>query len=214
MRSYLHKTPFLLRFFYPYRSWKINDKEDTIFLTFDDGPDSEITPYVLDQLARNGAKATFFVIGANVIKHPKLLERMISEGHQIANHGFRHLNGWTTSFEKYIDDFSECESILTEFGVNTEKLFRPPYGRIASKQSRFISRTHKIIMWDLLSGDFDSRLDHGLARKSLLRANGGSIVLFHDNNKFIENVKVLLPWFLGEFRSNGYNFETLGSFCK
>ena len=151
---YLVKTPFLLRWLYPDLVWK-KPSANTIYITFDDGPIPEVTPFVLNALADYDAKATFFCIGDNVRKYPEIYQEVIKAGHSIGNHTFNHLNGWNTDDEKYLENIGECAEYVKS------DLFRPPYGKIKKSQIRKLKTRHpdiKVIMWDVLSGDFDQNL--------------------------------------------------------
>src|SRR5581483_11934982 len=152
---YLVKPPLLLKLLYPNLLW--NKKRDTpyIYVTFDDGPIPIVTPYVLNILKQHDAKATFFCIGDNVQKHPDIFEQVKNDGHAIGNHTFNHLRGWDTDDEVYTDNFLKCDELVHS------NLFRPPYGRIKRsqiKKLRQINPELNIVMWDVLSGDFDQKL--------------------------------------------------------
>ena len=141
-----------MKWCYPSLIWEIKTKKKEVFLTFDDGPDPNVTPWVLDQLKVFKAKATFFCVGNNVEKFPDLYDRIINEGHSVGNHTYSHVNGWETDYEKYIVNVKKCSHV---FGSS---LFRPPHGRINRRQIKKLKSTYKIIMWSLLSGDFDPAL--------------------------------------------------------
>ncbi len=200
------KTPFFIKKLFPDLIWNINEKEKTIYLTFDDGPVEEVTPFVLDELAKVNAKATFFCIGDNIRKHPHVYNRLITEGHQTANHTYNHLAGWKTNDAEYFDNINKCESFLNQ----KEKLFRPPYGRISRSQIKYLKQSYKIIMWDVLSGDFDKNLNPQKCLDSCIKkTKAGSIIVFHDSFKAYGVLKFVLPKYIQHFSQLGYKFESL-----
>ena len=201
---YLIKTPWWLRALYPSFIWKINTNQKVLYLTFDDGPHATETPFVLDQLKRYDAKATFFCIGNNVVQHPNIYDRILAEGHAVGNHTFNHLNGWKTKDEEYINDIDKAAKEIDS------TLFRPPYGRITRFQSSVISRQSSIIMWDVLSGDFDTDLQPQRCLANVLyHSKKGSIIVFHDSSKAWERMSYCLPRLLEHFTQEGYRFKAL-----
>jgi peptidoglycan/xylan/chitin deacetylase (PgdA/CDA1 family) len=203
---FLHHSPFWLKAFFPGFTWHIPTKEKSIFLTFDDGPIPDITENVLEILAKFNAKATFFSIGNNVLKHPDVYEMVKNGGHSIGNHTFNHMNGWKTEDTIYLENIDKCQQQL-----NLEtKLFRPPYGRIKKSQSRVVLQDKQIIMWDVLSGDFSPEIHPEVClKKSIQHTRPGSIVLFHDSIKASKNMLHTLPRYLETFTERGYRFEAL-----
>ncbi len=199
-----YKIPYILQLFYPNYTWKVNTQEKVVYFTFDDGPHPEITPWVLSELAKYNAKATFFMVGANIEKYPETFEKVIQSGNAIGNHTFNHLNGWKTKDENYFDNINKCKEFIES------NLFRPPYGRIKSKQAKHILNEFKVIMWDRLSRDYDINLniDESLRSMKKLPSNG-SIFVFHDSEKAFKNLKILLPELLNFYSLNGYQFEKL-----
>lgn len=201
----IHKTNFLMRALYPEFVWKVSTDKKEIFLTFDDGPVPQITEFVLDELAKYQAKATFFCIGDNVEKHPAIFDEIKKQGHSVGNHTFNHLKGWNTPQELYIENFKKCERSL-----NSSTLFRPPYGRIKRSQATEILKTHQVIMWDVLSGDYDNSISkEKVLDKTLQYTEHGSIVLFHDSVKASVNMMYALPKFLQHFSERGFSFVGL-----
>jgi peptidoglycan-N-acetylglucosamine deacetylase len=169
--------------------WSLQDKS-SIYLTFDDGPHPEITPWVLDVLKRFNLKATFFCVGTNAGKYPKIVNRILAEGHSLGNHSYSHLNGWQYTTEEYVQDVLLCREV---FGTN---LFRPPYGKITPMQAYTLKKIgFEIIMWSILSYDFDKELNINDCRKKLNASSGGDIIVFHDSEKAFPNLKELLPEF-------------------
>ncbi|MDQ6764323.1 MAG: polysaccharide deacetylase family protein, partial [Bacteroidota bacterium] len=193
--------------FYPDCIWKINTTEKILYLTFDDGPHPEITPYVLGELNKHDALATFFCIGNNVKKYPEEYQHIINEGHRIANHTFDHLSGWKTADNIYLENISKAAALIDS------KLFRPPYGRItkfqleALKGDKFNLTT---VMWTVLSGDFDEKLSEENCYLNVINnSKPGSIVVFHDSLKAFARLKYVLPRILKYFSSSGYRFKTI-----
>jgi len=201
---YLVKTPALLRWLSPPCLWRVSAKEKVLYLTFDDGPIPELTPWILDTLQPFQAKATFFCVGDNVHKYPDIFKRTIAEGHAAGNHTFHHLNGWKTPLTPYLDNVQRCQE-----QVNT-RLFRPPYGRMTRQQHAALHADYQVVMWDVLSGDFDQSITPQKCLNNVLRnARPGSIVVLHDNIKATENIRYALPRILQVFSNKGYRFESL-----
>ena len=207
MNMYLVKSPQLLKWYYPSLVWNKARNNKVIYLTFDDGPIPDVTDFVLKTLNSFQVKATFFCIGDNVSKHPEVFNRLLSAGHQIGNHTFNHLKGWKTDDETYVSNMLQCQSL-----TNTH-LFRPPYGRIKKSQIKRIKTlvpNIQIIMWDVLSGDFDLSLSPEACFQNVIRhTENGSIIVFHDSLKAFERLKHALPLALDYFIKQGYRFETL-----
>jgi len=175
-----------------------------VFLTFDDGPTPGVTEWVLDTLKKFGAKATFFLVGNNAKNNPELVERIVSEGHSIGNHTFNHLNGWRTPLSTYSKSALKCGEVVPG------NLFRPPYGRITRAQTRRLGNRFKIIMWDVLSGDFDTELPKQKVVKNVLNnTESGSIVVFHDSAKAEPRLKYALPRVLNYLKDEGYSFKPI-----
>ncbi|MBC7886415.1 MAG: polysaccharide deacetylase family protein [Ferruginibacter sp.] len=204
---YFVKTPGWLKKLYGECIWQMPAQQKIIYLTFDDGPHHEATPFVLDVLKKHQAKATFFCIGKNVLEQPAVYERIISEGHAVGNHTFNHLNGWKTTDEVYMENISEAKKYIDS------ALFRPPYGRITKFQLKLLSNYQyqlTPIMWTVLSGDFDLRLSKEHCLRNVLKKSGsGSIVVFHDSEKAFERLVFSLPKMLEYFTAQGYRFEKI-----
>jgi len=184
--------------------WKIPTDEKRIFLTFDDGPIPELTPWVLDVLQEYKAKATFFCVGDNVKKNPDILERIVKEKHTIGNHTFNHLNGWKNKLDDYVENIKEFQKYLET------DLFRPPYGKLKPKQIKKLKEDYSIIYWTVLSGDFDENLKpEKCLQRILKKTKAGSIIVFHDNMKAYPRIKYALPKYLEHFSSLGYSFDAL-----
>lgn len=204
---FLHYSPFWLKALYPDFVWKIPAKEKVLYLTFDDGPIPDVTESVLDILDQYRAKATFFCIGDNVRKHLEVFNKVLAQQHSIGNHTYNHLNGWKTPLSYYQENIEKCS---TQLGVETT-LFRPPYGRIKKNQARVVLESNrKIVMWDVLSGDFSKDLRPETCLKKTIRySRPGSILLFHDSIKAEKNMLYALPRVLDHFAHLGYQFLAL-----
>jgi len=204
---YLVKSPLLLKWYYPSLTWHKSRREKAIYLTFDDGPIPDVTAFVLKTLKSFDVKATFFCIGDNIRKHPDLFEQIIAEGHQIGNHTYNHLKGWKTETRTYIENFKNCQQLMAT------TLFRPPYGRIKKKQIAGIKSllpTTEIIMWDILSGDFDQTLSPEKCYQNVIKhTTNGSIIVFHDSLKAFERLAYALPKAIKVLKDQGYTFKTL-----
>jgi peptidoglycan-N-acetylglucosamine deacetylase len=204
---YLVKSPLILKALYPQLTWHIKPADNTIFLTFDDGPIPIVTPFVLKNLQQYNAKATFFCIGDNVAKHPDIFEQVKAAGHAIGNHTYNHLNGWKTPDDTYIANTLKADEQLHT------NLFRPPYGRIKRSQISRLKKEHpdlRIIMWDILSGDFDKNLDPEKCLQNVLRyTQPGSIVVFHDSLKAFPRLEYVLPRALERWSELGWKFSCL-----
>jgi peptidoglycan-N-acetylglucosamine deacetylase len=233
---YAVKTPWWLRYIYRSLIWQMPvTGEKKIYLTFDDGPHEEATPFVLDLLKKYNAKATFFCIGKNVRKHPDIYQRIIAEGHSVGNHTNNHLNGWKVHNTLYIGDIQQaCDVIKSD-------LFRPPYGRIkravirrlqgksgspevresgsrgvtlslskGGLQSTVNPLPSSIVMWTVLAGDFDIKISREKCLKNVLdNTKDGSIVVFHDSTKAWGHMSYALPYVLAHFAEEGYRFEKI-----
>lgn len=205
---FIHKTNFLMRAFYPNFLWKVKTDEKAIYLTFDDGPIPEITEFVLEELDKYQAKATFFCIGDNICKHPTVFQQIVNQGHTVGNHTFNHLRGWDTDDQLYHNNFEQCNAELSNHVE--ANFFRPPYGRIKKNQAKKILKTHQIVMWDVLSGDFSQTLSPAVVlQKTIRNTEQGSIVLFHDSIKANKNMSYALPRVLSHFAAQGFSFKKL-----
>ncbi len=186
--------------------WHVPTKEKELYLTFDDGPHETATVFVLDQLKQYNAKATFFCIGKNVLAHPEIYERILNEGHATGNHTFDHTNGWQAKNDEYIHSVSEASKYIHS------NLFRPPYGKISPFVSKLLRKelAYKIIMWDVLSADFDETLaPEKCAENVLLYSKPGSIIVFHDSTKAWERMSYALPKVLKYFTEQRFSFKSL-----
>jgi peptidoglycan/xylan/chitin deacetylase (PgdA/CDA1 family) len=204
---YTFKTPWFIKQIFPNYLWdkRVAD-EHKIYLTFDDGPTPIVTEKVLEILKKHQAKATFFLIGKNVLIYPDIVNKIQNDGHQIGNHTHNHLNGWKTDTDVYIDNILQAERILPQ-----TRLFRPPYGKITKKQAEKVrDKGYQIVFWDILSGDFDPKSNVNIILKKVLKhTRNGSIVVFHDSVKAQEKMLEILPKLLIEWRKMNYEFELL-----
>ncbi len=197
------KTPAILTKMYPSLTWFKNRGEKTIYLTFDDGPSPGITNWVLDMLKKHKAKACFFLIGDKIQKYPDTFDLILQHDQQIGNHTYNHLNGWRTVTKDYITNFNKCAELMDT------PLFRPPYGRIKASQIKAL-KDQKIIMWDVLSGDFDPKLSKEDCLLNLINnVENGSIIVMHDSEKAKEKVLYVLPRFLAWAEEKGFSFGLL-----
>lgn len=208
----LHRTPFFLPWFYPSLLWRIPTATKELYLTFDDGPVPGPTEFVLNELSKASAKATFFCIGDNVRKHPEIFRKVLQEGHTIGNHTFNHLNGWKTKSNAYVDNITRCAETLRENSTSgTSNLLRPPYGRITRSQISQLQQ-YSIVMWDVLSKDYDKDLSPEDCLRNTIRATRpGSIIVFHDSFKAERNMTYALPRLLDHFSAQGFVFKSLAT---
>ena len=209
MSFYWIKTNAFIKKIFSNHVWEISNTENKIYLTFDDGPIPEITEWVLEELKKHNAKATFFCIGHNMEKHPEILEKVINDGHSVGNHTFNHLNGWKTSTKEYIENSIQW-SVVSGQSPNG-KLFRPPYGKIKSSQSKKLRQLgYKIIMWDVLSADYDTAISPEKCLENVLKnVTSGSIIVFHDSVKAFPNLEYTLPKAMKYWQEKGFVFEKL-----
>lgn len=204
------KTNRFVKWIFPNYVWDIPNNENKVFLTFDDGPTPEITEWTLEQLTKYNAKATFFCIGNNIEKHPEIFQKVIDEGHSIGNHTFNHLKGWETGADEYVENVKKCSVFSAQYSEKKE-LFRPPYGKIKPSQSRVLRKLgYKIIMWDVLSYDFDQSISPEKCLDNVLRnIESGSIIVFHDSLKAEQNLRYVLPKTLAFLKEKGFVCEII-----
>lgn len=202
---YLIKTPRVIQKLFPSFHWRVENPESSvIYFTFDDGPIPQLTPWVIEQLAAFNAKATFFCVGNNARRYPELMAETIAAGHSVGNHTMHHLDGWKSENVPYFHDVRHCALQVKS------SLFRPPYGRLKPAQAQFLTRHYDVVMWDVLSGDFDPALTAEDCYQNVVRnAKPGSIVVFHDSLKAEEKVRAVLPRLLQYYADLGYRFEAL-----
>jgi peptidoglycan-N-acetylglucosamine deacetylase len=204
---YVAKTPKWVSKLFPGSIWEMPATPKAIYLTFDDGPHPHITPFVLNELDKYGAKATFFCIGKNVVEHPDVYKSILEQGHTVGNHTQNHLNGWKTGNVKYLQNILEAQNHIDS------QLFRPPYGRITRMQRKLLMQQDKplkLIMWSVLSGDFDVNITPEQCLGNVLKnTKSGSVIVFHDSEKAYERLRYALPAVLKYFSEQGYRFEKI-----
>jgi len=205
-----YKSPAILKKIYPGLIWDIKTEAKELYLTFDDGPVPDLTPFFLKTLKEFNAKATFFCVGDNIKRYPKIFDQILQDGHAIGNHTFNHMKAWRVDAGTYLENVKKCDEIMEIAGAKPEGLFRPPYGQMTRELSKILRKTHSIIMWDVLSWDFDASpsAKTGLSR-TIAATRPGSIIVFHDNYKAESKVRYMLPGFLEHFAKHGYIFKSL-----
>ncbi|GEO03614.1 polysaccharide deacetylase [Adhaeribacter aerolatus] len=207
----IFKTPSLVKKLLPGLIWDQSTRSDIIYLTFDDGPVPEYTPFVLNQLALYGALGTFFCVGDNLRKYPDIARQVAAAGHTLANHTYHHLKGWQTPTAAYLTNIRQCQEELGIIvPVKKNKLFRPPYGKLTRSQYNLLKSDYQIIMWDVLTYDFDNKLTPAAClHHAIKNTRPGSIVVFHDSQKAGRNMQFVLPQYLAHFTALGYRFGAL-----
>ncbi|MDA9715194.1 polysaccharide deacetylase family protein [Bacteroidota bacterium] len=198
---YAVKTPKLLTYLFSSFIWKIPNDNKTVYLTFDDGPTEKVTRKILEVLKNEKVKASFFCVGKNVEKYPDLFACIKAEGHAVGNHTNTHLNGWKTNKKQYFEDVEEADKLIKS------NLFRPPYGKLNWRSKKDLQRKYKIVMWDVAGGDFDQYLSIKDVVKNIINnVNPGSIVVLHDNQKFMIKTVEALPIIIKELKAKKYRF--------
>jgi peptidoglycan/xylan/chitin deacetylase (PgdA/CDA1 family) len=203
---YFTKTPWLLKKWYPSCVWNFPSRKKRLYLTFDDGPHPQATPFALHELKKHGAKATFFCIGKNVMEYPQIYKQILLDGHRVGNHTHNHLNGWKVTDKEYFGNIAEAKKYIDS------DLFRPPYGRITKFQLNSLTRSagFKVIMWDVLSGDFDKEISVEKCGMNVKKnARDGSIIIFHDSEKAFGRMQYALAETLDYFSAKGFSFERI-----
>jgi peptidoglycan/xylan/chitin deacetylase (PgdA/CDA1 family) len=200
---YLPYTPFWMRLIFPLSvEWTGKTENNSVYLTFDDGPTPGVTEFVLEELDKYGVKGTFFCIGENVAAHPELFEKIQALGHVVGNHTMHHPNGWKTDDDTYIKEVNDANVLINS------NLFRPPYGKIRRSQQaklRAINPQHRTIMWSVITGDFDETLSGETCFSYVKKhCKAGSIIVFHDSDKAFPRLKVALPATLKWLKENGF----------
>ena len=197
------QTPKFIQALFPSLIWRKETKNKEVWLTFDDGPDPEVTPWILTVLKKENIKATFFLVGEQIEQYPKLVGDMINEGHAIANHSYSHKNGWLNSKKKYLADVEKCQELMPK---NT--LFRPPYGKITKAQISALKEKYKIILWDVLGWDFQQNTTPKKIKKNILNnTKAGSIIVLHNNQKSFNNVQAMLEETIQILKEKGFSFS-------
>lgn len=198
------KSPLWLRLLLPKLTWNRNRNEKHIYLTFDDGPVPDVTPQVLNILKKYQVRATFFCVGENIVKHPEIFDQVKQSGHRVGNHTYNHLKGWQTPLNDYLENVEKCQKLTQT------NLFRPPYGKCTLTQFKQLRKKYEIIMWDVITYDFDSTLSPEACYQNAVRhTTNGSIVVFHDNIKAVPRLKHALPKAIEYWLNEGYEFKLL-----
>ena len=210
MKLYFTKTPRIFKKIFPSYIWSFTTQQKNIYLTFDDGPTPEITTFVLDELKKYQAKATFFCIGKNIKKNPQIFNQIIAEGHSVGTHTNNHLNGWKTNTQEYLKNIQKTAVLLHHNTQNT-KLFRPPYGKLKSSQAKKLLKSgYKIIMWDVLSADYNADISKEECVENVIKNTvKGSIIVFHDSVKAKEKLYFTLPKILEILSKKGFIFKAI-----
>ena len=210
---YLIKTPRIVQQIFKNYTWSFSTSKKIIYLTFDDGPTTKITEWTLNKLKEFNAKATFFCIGKNAENHPDIIKKILTDEHSIGNHTHNHLNGWKTNTGVYLKNIQRAQEIINQINKPSvqQKLFRPPYGKIKPSQAKKIrEKGYKIILWDVLSADFDQKISKEKCLNNVLKnTNNGSVIVFHDSIKAYENLKYVLPKVLVYFSEKGFIFKSI-----
>ena len=229
--------PKFIQWLYPERIWAFPHDKNCVYLTFDDGPIPEVTPWVLDELKKYDAKATFFCIGENIQKNPETFRKIISEGHSIGNHTFNHLNGWKTATQEYVENVEKAGREMLDvgrrmtedrrliedgrrtitnsgFGIQNSELFRPPYGKITSKQAKILQKKgFRIVLWDIISYDYDATISEEKCLQNVLRnIHPGSNIVFHDSLKAEKNLRYALPKVLEFISKKGWECSSIHNY--
>lgn len=213
------KTPRFVKKLFPNYVWDIVTNQKVIYLTFDDGPTPEITNWTLNVLKTYHAKATFFCIGSNIKKYPNIFQNILNHGHAVGNHTLNHVKGWTTNSQIYLNEVASTQQLIDQVVLNTANknsaqsanLFRPPFGKIKNRQGQALLKMgYKIIMWDILTFDWKTRITKETCLKNAICKTGhGSIIVFHDSVKAAKNMQYVLPKMLKHFSEKGYVFKSL-----
>jgi len=198
------KPPKIVRLCFPNLVWKKQESTKKLWLTFDDGPHPEVTPWILSVLTTEQIKATFFLVGRQMEEFPELVNEIKKAGHLIANHSYSHKNGWTTDNSTYFLDIERCQKLMPE-----NKLYRPPYGKLSFNQIHKLKKNYKLILWDVLSMDFSNSTTSSKIKNNVLNnVENGSIIVFHNNQKSFNNLKLVLKETVAVLKKREYTFST------
>ncbi len=205
---YWTRTPRWIQKLFPKIVWSIPNVENKIYLTFDDGPSSAIH-FILNELQQRGVKATFFCLGQNLVQDGTANE-IIQQGHQLANHGYDHQGGWRVGLKPYVESVDKCQAQLESFSQSGKKLFRPPYGRFGLRQYLQLKKRYQVVMWSLMTGDFDQNIEtEDRVRQLIEKTRSGDVIVFHDNEKSLDNLKKMLPVYLDACLARGFVFDLI-----
>ena len=196
-------TPKFIQALFPSLVWRKETLDKEIWLTFDDGPTPEVTPWILSVLKKKNVKATFFLVGQQIEEFPELVVAIIKGGHTIANHSYSHKNGWLTNKEKYLEDIESCQALMPN-----NKLFRPPCGKITKAQISVLKEKYKIILWDVLSYDFQQNRSPKIVKENIIKnTTKGSIIVMHNNQMSFKNIQPILVDTIQQLKAKGYSFS-------
>jgi peptidoglycan/xylan/chitin deacetylase (PgdA/CDA1 family) len=199
-----HTIPSIFPLIAPNVTWKVKTSDNVLYLTFDDGPHPTITPLVLNILDEYNAKATFFCVGENVTKYPHIFNQIINKGHAVGNHTYNHVKGWQTTNAAYLENIKKAAEVIPS------NLFRPPYGRIKPSQIKLLKDSYRIIMWSILTRDYDKRLNpHNTLNKLIKLIKSGDVIVYHDSEKAQQNMLIMLKGVLQHFHQLQYTFKAL-----
>ena len=195
--------PKFIRALFPSIIWRKDTQDKIIWLTFDDGPSPQVTPWILSVLKKEKIKATFFLVGQQIEEFPKLTDAIVKDGHTIANHSYSHKHGWFTNKEKYLEDIESCQELMPN-----NKLFRPPYGKITKSQIAVLKKKYKIILWDVLSYDFQQKTSAERVQENIIKnTTAGSIIVLHNNAMSFKNIYPILAKTIQQLKKEGYSFS-------
>ena len=198
------KIPKFIQILFPSIIWRKKNYQNNIWLTFDDGPTPKVTTFILNTLKEEKVKATFFLVGEQIEQQPDLYNKIISDGHVIANHSYSHINSWKSNTLDYLNDIEKCQKLMPK-----NKLFRPPYGKISALQIWRLKKKYKIILWDVLSWDFSLSISPSKVKKNVMKnTKQGSIIVFHNNQKSFQNLTSTLKETIQELKQKGFSFST------
>jgi peptidoglycan/xylan/chitin deacetylase (PgdA/CDA1 family) len=204
MAGYRIQPPLIFRWMYPGALWRIDSPSPAVYLTFDDGPVEEVTPWVLDVLKEAGVKASFFCLGKNVEQNPLLFRRICDDGHSVGNHTYTHLKSSMSSKQDYLNDIEKAAQHIPSV------FFRPPYGNLWPHWAAAIKKDYKLVFWDVLSEDYDTSKTSDQCFNTVMRyTRNGSVIVFHDSLKAKDRLKPMLPKIIEAFKQKGYTFKTL-----
>lgn len=211
MKPYWVKTHRIIKKLFRGYVWDVPNEDNTIYLTFDDGPTPRVTEWVLEVLREHDIKATFFCIGNNIEKHPDIFQKVVDEDHTIANHTFNHLNAWKTGNTQYFENIAACEKSIEGRTGSKPTLMRPPYGKIKAVQAKWVrEQGYKIVMWDVLSADFDVTITPEKCLQNVIKNTvSGSVIIFHDSVKAYQNLQYALPKAIANLKERGFRFGKL-----
>ena len=208
------RVPKFVQRLFPSLIWRKKTDNKKIWLTFDDGPEENITDFILSTLNELNIKATFFLIGEQIIKFPELTKKILNNGHYIGNHSLSHINGYITNNQRYLYDVEMAEKLINEkrveVGITQKiKIFRPPFGRINPSQIKLLKSKYKIIMWNIFSWDFKRNISHQKLYDNIIKnVCSGSIIVFHNNKKSADSLSKSLKSILVKLKDEGYSFST------